>query len=296
MVKHRFGGAHTEIKLAAIEAYSKFYTSVLKGWADTWYVDAFAGTGHRTQDMATGGLFEGEAIGTQEQTFDGSVTKALAVEPRFSHLIWIEQRAAHFKALEVVRSQHQDRDITLHRGDANTHIQSIFSNGPWAKPVLGSNARALVFLDPYGMNVKWRTHEILAATQRADVWYLANLKAAVQQLAHDHSAIDEDKRRSVSEFFGTPEWEQKFYKFSEAKRDLFSIEPSKGTRSVDRRNVAEFLEERLNTLYNYVSPPMALTVGNQDDYFLLFCLSNSQSGPAIGMIKKGVEWVRKQFF
>lgn len=298
MVKHRFGGDHTEIKLAAIEAYSRFYTSVLKSWnAETWYVDAFAGTGHRTQDVETGGLFEGEAIRSEEITFDGSVTKAVAVEPHFHHLVWVEQRAAHFKALEQVKAQHPNRDISLYRGDANTLIQAIFSTGPWAAQASGSRARALVFLDPYGMNVRWDTHKVLAATERADVWYLANLKAVVQQLAHNHSGIDDDKRRSLSEFFGTPNWEQKFYNFSEKERDLFdAVESSKGTRSVDRSKVGKFLEERLTTLYNYVSAPMPLSVGNQDDYFLLFCLSNSKSGPAIGMIKKGVEWVRKEYF
>jgi three-Cys-motif partner protein len=49
-VDHEFGAQHTELKLSIIEAYLKrFMTALRPRFAELWYIDAFAGTGSRTE-------------------------------------------------------------------------------------------------------------------------------------------------------------------------------------------------------------------------------------------------------
>ena len=54
MAEQKFGGDWTEIKLQRLEQYLKVYRTIFTGNAraryfTTWYVDAFAGTGSRTE-------------------------------------------------------------------------------------------------------------------------------------------------------------------------------------------------------------------------------------------------------
>ena len=57
MVEHIFGGSWTEIKLARLAKYLTAYRTIFTGnekarHFKTWYVDAFAGTGSRSDPDA----------------------------------------------------------------------------------------------------------------------------------------------------------------------------------------------------------------------------------------------------
>lgn len=291
--RHEFGGPWTEVKLDAIGEYSKFFTVALRNQDfELWYIDAFAGTGSRTAKHETGGLLEGGPIGVREEILAGSARRAIEVQPIFHHLVLMDRRPSHYRALCALAAEHPSRDIRVLKGDANDKIHEVISAPPWRSHPRAWAQRALVFLDPYGMTVRWPTLEALAATKRADVWYLVNLKGVVQQLAHDHAALDEVKRRSLSEFFGTPKWEGEFYKFSEGNSDLFSAMcPERGQRAATKEDVAGYYRQRLGTLFGYVSTPLSLRVKAQDDYFQLYCMSNNESEKARALIARGAEAV-----
>ena len=211
--EHRFGGSWTEIKLNAVSDYLNFYTGALKASPspsdpfETWYVDAFAGTGDRTMEGGPEGLFTGGEGLLDRARLEGSARRALAIDPAFRHLVFIEKDAGRFAALERVRKDFPDRDIRCVQGDANEQIRQTFSQGPWVQRGRSGLQRAVVFLDPYGMSVRWDTLRFLADTGRADVWYLFPLHAALRQLSHDHAALDPSKRAALDEVFGTPDWE-----------------------------------------------------------------------------------------
>ncbi len=91
-VAHRFGGVWTEIKLKALADYLQFYQSVLRGEKfETWYVDAFAGTGDRHALIETGGIFDAKPHGLEERLLEGSARKALRIDPPFDHFWFAEQ-------------------------------------------------------------------------------------------------------------------------------------------------------------------------------------------------------------
>lgn len=293
---HRFGGEWTEIKLAVLDAYSTFFNTVLKNKGfERWYIDGFAGTGERVQKRQLGGLFDNAPLEVCEETLDGSARKALAASPPFDHLVWIEKRTKHFRALEALAALEPERDIRTINGDANTELPKLLAAPPWTGPD-AYKQRAVVFLDPYGINVNFDTLRAPAACKKADVWLLVNLKAAVQQLSRNHDALDAGKRDALSRFFGTDRWEAEFYNFQENSGDLFAVSSSRsGTRTVDRYDVAKFYRSQLELLFGYVSDPFPLKVGNQEDYFQLYCMSNNPSAAAITLIKRGCVAVQKKF-
>lgn len=288
---HDFGGDWTELKLEAISAYSTFFTTAISQKFDLWYVDPFAGTGERTVKSPSGGLFVDQDGGTV--SFPGSATRALILEPPFDHLRFGDAKLRHVKALEELKKKHLGRDIDIVHGDANNFIQEMFSSPFWTnKDFRYGGPRALVFLDPYGMQVKWRTLETLSACGKADVWFLANMKAAWQQASRDPLKLDDAKRRSLDDCFGTNAWESEIYSTRQEEGLLGLM--SKSERA-DKADIARYHKIRLKTLFAYVSDPLPLKVKAIDDYFLLYCMSNSPSLKAQGLIKRGAEAVIRKY-
>ena len=74
--------------------------------------------------------------------------------------------------------------------------------------------RALVFLDPYGMQVEWTTIESIAQTQAIDLWILFPL-GTVNRLLKRNGEIRPSLRKRLDLFFGEPDWYDVFYQLAE---------------------------------------------------------------------------------
>lgn len=292
-VAHRFGGVWTEIKLRALSDYLGFYQNALKNQGfETWYIDAFAGTGDRHAELKQGGIFENSPIEHVERILDGSARKALKIAPPFTHYWFAEQHRGRARQLEHLKSE-WPYDIQVRSGEANIELRNLFASRPWSGGYTAGRQRGVVFLDPYGMSVDWETLEVLAATQKVDVWYLFPRAAVIHQLANDIGGIDDGKRRALARIFGGDDWEDEFYRSTPAQHSFFDPAPVEGKgRHATPEQIAAFARKRLGKLFCYVSDPLPLIV-NGHDYFELYCLSNNRN--AIPLIHKGVEHVIRKY-
>jgi three-Cys-motif partner protein len=292
-VAHRFGGVWTEIKLKALSEYLWFYQNALKNKPfETWYIDAFAGTGDRHAELRVGGIFDGRPAEDIEIILDGSARKALKTQPPFNHYWFAEQHRGRARQLELLRSE-WPHDIQVRTGEANVELQRLFNSQPWRGGPTAGRQRGVVFLDPYGMSVNWETLEILAATKRVDVWYLFPRAAVIHQLARQLSGVDDSKRRALARVFGSDDWEAEFYSAKPKQVSFFDIvEPDQKERHASSEEVAAFARKQFKKIFCYVSQPLPLMVKGHD-YFELYCLSNN--GPAVPLIQKGVDHVIKKY-
>ena len=293
---HAFGGAWTELKLAAVSYYFGFFTKVLKERSfELWYIDAFAGSGTRVEKIETGGLLEGAPATVTTQELAGSVLKALLIDPPFRRLVFIEGHGGRFRELDAIREAHPERQIECRHGEANDELRRIFTSPPWSgQQGSAGKLRAVVFLDPFGMNVEWETLTRLARTRSVDVWYLFPLLAVTRQLAGDLSRVDDHKQSSLDNIFGTTNWRDELYA-TEVKADLFAEIVTTSSRKVSREQIESYARNRLLTVFGYVSQPLPLFAEGRGQQFSLFCLSNSDSEKAIELIKRGVAGVMKKF-
>lgn len=295
LAAHPFGGVWTELKLRAISDYLAFYTRALQHRPSPetpfqkWYIDAFAGTGERTEERTLGGLLEGVPTRRERYQLEGSARRALRVEPPFQHYVFVEASPKRFRALERLKQEYPAKDIRCLCGDANTELKALFKSPPWTvgNPQSGLQ-RAVVFLDPYGMNVRWATLKLLAETKRADVWYLFPLHAALRQLAHQHGAVDESKRAALTEIFGTADWENEFYQASEQAKDLFDLAEPSRHRVADPDRVEMYARRRLQSIFTFVSEPIPLLARHGLRQFSLFLASGNPRPQAIDLIRRGV--------
>lgn len=297
--EHRFGGAWTEHKLSAVSYYLAFYTTALKGKQDAsykfslWYIDAFAGSGERTETAEVGGLLEGTPLGLEEIQLDGSAKRAMAVQPPFKHLVFIEHDGPRFRALCALREV--DPRVRCIQGDANEILPKVFEGPEWhlAPGRTGKgNQRGVVFLDPYGMQVHWETLAVLAATRRVDVWFLFPLEAVTRQLAHSLSAVDHWKQAKLDAVFGGPEWRDEMYAHTGAM-GLFGEDAVDKSRTVTQREIEAYFAKKLESLFSYVSPPLPLGSGGRQQ-FSLFLLVANDSHAAVALAKNAMRDVLKQ--
>ncbi|MFZ1979036.1 MAG: three-Cys-motif partner protein TcmP [Bacteroidota bacterium] len=180
--KHNFGGQWTEEKLKRVKKYLVAYAMIMNKQQFRFaFIDAFAGTGYRTHSDEQNGLqlVLPELTEDDTRTFvEGSARIALDVKPRFSKYIFIERDTKKIVELETLRNSYPElsKDISIVNKDANEWLQDRCRNYTWKKN------RAVLFLDPYGMQVSWSTIEAIAETKAIDLWLLFPLGVAVNRL------------------------------------------------------------------------------------------------------------------
>ncbi|HEX9209724.1 MAG TPA: three-Cys-motif partner protein TcmP [Bradyrhizobium sp.] len=278
-VDHEFGGQHTELKLSIIEKYLQAFSSALRNkFGELWYIDAFAGTGKRTVKVeAKGGdLFEAEVPESVEQR-RGSAQIAIDIRPPFHRLIFIESKPRYCKALRELADQHAHRDIMVVEEDANLSIQKELKDSEW------KSTRAVLFLDPYGMEVDWETLVAIAATKAIDVWFLFSLSGLYRQATRKSEKITEEKRAALTKMFGSDQWERELYS-DQGQGDMFGGGPQQ--REFDVKGLERYVKSRLETLFPKVFEPLALPVDKAPQRFSLFlCISNDEPR-AVGLATK----------
>lgn len=212
----------------------------------------------------------------------GSARIALDARPAFDRLTFIDQKPGHVRALMALKAEHPDRVIDVVRGDCNIIIPRELANERW------SGKRAVMFLDPYGLNVDWETLKAIRATGSIDVWYLVNINGILRQAARSREAIDNHKRQRLTRMFGTDEWISAWYDLRPKQMNIFGqLSPDEWSRTADEAAVETWVQQRLGSLFTWVPKPLRLYMdrGSIHQFSLFFALSNA-SGPAKGLAQR----------
>lgn len=275
----RFGGRWTEAKLSVLKDYLEQYTKALKNQPfRLHYVDAFAGSGAYVTTQ--GGDAERQ----------GSAQIALGILG-FHQLHFIEKGARRCEQLRQVVNARSGAGVTVLEGDANEHLRKLCSETNWR------STRAVLFLDPYGMQVEWETLQLVAKTGAIDVWYLFPLSGVTRQLTVRESKMDADKKRSLDRVFGTASWREAFYDV-DPMPDLFgqiSVQ-----RHADSAAIVRWVTGRLEGIFPVVVGPQVLHRGaggkasGGPPLFALYFLAASQSPKAQGVAKAIANGVLKK--
>lgn len=279
MTQHKFGGNHTKIKLELVRLYIDFYTRVLKNQPfKLIYIDPFAGSGEcevktsrQLKDKNTIDAFENtehQPAISNTTTIDGSAKIALEIDRLFDEYYFIENDSSRYKQLEELKQQHTDKEIHLYKGDANHKLIEILENINW------NNSRAIIFVDPYGMETEWETLTKIANTKAVDLWYLFPLSGVYRQAANDYEKVDKDKAAAIDRMLGTNKWRTTFYE--NKQDDMFSDDPLR-QRIACVEDIVRFARERLNTIFASVPEPRILPDKGSAQFALFFAAANPKA-------------------
>jgi three-Cys-motif partner protein len=272
---HQFGGSWTDQKLAVLEGYLAAYTTALqKAKFTKGYIDAFAGSGYRDAKRGVPDLMETEP----QELLEGSARRALRVQPRFDGYVFIESHAGRRAQLEQLKAEFPDKagSIQVRGGDANAQLQDI-CRVSWAK------RRAVLFLDPYGMQVEWSTIEAVAKTAAIDMWLLFPLGIGVNRLLKRDADIPAAWRERLTALLGTSDWFEEFYR-TETTTDLFGESHTRTVKRASTDTIGKYFVDRLKTVFPAVAErPRILSNSRGSPLYLLCFAAGNQKGAPIAL-------------
>jgi three-Cys-motif partner protein len=262
-----FGSVHTTHKLEVLGEYMRVYSTALKNQPSRYqpyrrhYLDAFAGTG-KCEITVQGG----------KKTIVGSAQLAINCNPPFDHLVFIESSRAKVRELNDLKQAAAGRDIEVLQGDANVDLPARL-----AQLNIGRD-RAVVFLDPFGMQVAWETLRAIAETKFVDMLYLFPLSGLYRQATRSAADLTTEKIASLDRIFGTHDWRTAFYA-QQRQQSLFqTVLPDE--RIQDVPGMLAWVKGRLETIFPTVVDPLVLYQQRQDgqrgapNFALFFAMSN----------------------
>jgi three-Cys-motif partner protein len=251
----------------------------------TTYLDGFAGSGRRygRAGDAAHGVFTDFQGDETTAFYRGSAYRALDAGRPFDKYIFIERSADFAAELQMLVEQFPARkgSVRIIRDDANAVIPKWCSE-------LGSMERALVFLDPYGMQVDWTTVQAIAATEKIDLLVLVPLGQAINRVLTTKGQPPEQWAGALTRFFGDDGWRNHFYTSREVTT-LFGAEESE-IKDTDFDGITKYFVEKLGTIFSKVlDEPLVLrnTVG-VPIYLLCFAASNPKGAPTAIKIAKSI--------
>jgi three-Cys-motif partner protein len=286
-----FGGDWTSEKLERVRKYLKAYTNIMSKQNFRFaYIDAFAGTGYRTLEASEddANLLFPELAEQESQTFiDGSARIALEVQPRFTKYIFIERAPDRFAELEQLKTEYPllQNDIILVNFDANDYVKELCLKRDWR------GRRAVLFLDPFGMQVTWDTIQAVAQTRAIDLWILFPLGVAVNRLIKKDGNISETWRRKLDVMFGATDWYEDFYR-PKVVKGLFGEESSMEKVS-DFDSIGQYFVRRLKSSFPGVAENPRPLFNSRNNPLYLLCFASANPKGSATAIKIAQDILRR---
>jgi three-Cys-motif partner protein len=242
-------------------------------------VDACAGSGSSVPKAALDAPDSGQValdgfslpVADTDEIIVGSAIRALGVNPPFHKYLLNDVKSSNVEALRssVKRdfSQLADR-VELTRMDANEMLQNLCRSQNWKE------TRAVVFLDPFGLQINYETLQMLGKTQAVDVWYLVPVFAMYRQVSGD-GQINADGGPRVDAALGTDKW-RKVAVVEEQSTDLFNQPQFQSKRAVDIKWFELVAKERISQAFGGRVLDEMLPLGRNgiQEFSLMFAWAN----------------------
>lgn len=284
-------GPWAKDKLERLQKYLHAYTTIMKkqSWCDGFhYIDAFAGPGDheirqaaadRTVDPRNALLDISSFGGEQEEQqlfLAGSPRIALELEFPFTNYVFVERSPTRIAALEQLKAEYgNSRQIHIRQQDCTQYLLekiSLNSQLDWKRN------RALVFLDPFGMQVGWDTVASLASTKGVEVFLNFPVGMAIQRLLlRQPENFSEAQRQRLDDYFGSPDWFDAIYK---RRRTLFDDEAQEKV-TASGEALLKWYRSRLETVFSHVSKAALIRNTRGGHLYYLLLASHNATGVRI---------------
>jgi len=287
-------------KLEFLGKYLSAYTTILRKqeWCDGYlYIDAFAGAGRTEVRASENGsvraedlLFDVSEFGRDDdeaQTYiDGSPYVALGIEHQFSRYYFVEKNPERVSRLNDIKTEFSStRNINVVSGDAIQAISKIVSNSGYD----WRSHRAVIFLDPFGMQVPWNIIEKIAETRAIEIILNFPVGMAIQRLLPRSGVFTAEQRERLNRYFGLVEWEEVIYQRS---IDLFGATDVQKVQNSGNRLVSWY-RDRLKLLFGFSSLPRLVRNSRGSHlYYLLFAGPNENGAKIASEVLRQGEVVR----
>lgn len=277
--EHNFGGSWTQDKLSILAQYMKAYITLMKKqtYFSFIYIDAFAGTGERTEESSTPSesnpfLFSEEDINQRKKFFDGSAKISLDLSKSFDEYWFIEKNQSRYDELCNLKSKYSQLNSKIHceKGDANEILLDILKKYEWKKE------RGILFLDPYGASVDYQTLvEISKCKALLDIWLLFPVGQVINRLLMTKPEnIPASWVEKLNGIFGCSDWREEFYQ--KEKRVSLYEESVVEAKNADWNKITNFYKKQLEKIFIEVASETAYLTNSHNNplFAFIFVMTN----------------------
>lgn len=284
-----WGGLWTEEKLDAFEKYVNAYLTIMNKHRDKFqwkliYFDGFAGSGSRNetekevdsellQDLFKEDLLEREEL----NVYKGAAERVLSIPQRgFDFYYFVDKdKESSLKLHELLSQFENEKTLVYRNSDANKQIEKLAD-------AMGRDQKltSLVLLDPFGMQVDWKSIELLKGT-RTDLWMLIPTGVIVNRLLDRKGELPYIDR--LMSFFGKDEdYLRKYFYEKRQEQTLFGIMEIVKKVNKPIQRIAELYIQQLQGIFKHVTPqPLVLYNSRNVPIFHFACASNNSAAVKI---------------
>jgi three-Cys-motif partner protein len=208
----------------------------------------------------------------------GSSRIALETRPPFGEYFFIEKDRGKCEELKKLKGEVPPdiaKRVSIINREANDCLSDLCSQpSDWQKK------RAVLFLDPFGMQVDWSTVEAIASTKAIDLWYLFPI-GPVNRLLQKGGCSQPGFAERLDRVFGTHDWERRFYHISPT-RTLF--DEDRIIKDTDFDGIGDFILERLDSVFAGIATKRCILRNSRNSplFMLCFAVGNKNAvGPAL---------------
>jgi three-Cys-motif partner protein len=140
----------------------------------------------------------------------------------------------------------------------------------------GRKHKVLAYVDPFGMQLEWRSIEALAGLS-VDMWILVPTGMGVNRLLKKNGEISEAWLNRLSVFLGMEVSEiVEFFYTEKTVSTLFGLETALQKEENAIEKSAELYKERLGTIFEFVTNPFVLKTKSNNVLYHFFMASNNR--------------------
>lgn len=222
-------GSWGDEKYKLLGAYSEIFTTGMKNlWDNLIYIDLFAGAGYA------------RIKGTSKIRMSSALI-ALSVSHRFNKYILCEEDEKCYQALkERVKRHFPDANVEFINGDSNQNVEEIIKAIP--KHSKEEKVLRFCFVDPFSLNLKFRTIKQLASVGKIDFLILLALHMDGNRNLFNYISENSTK---VDDFINDKSWRDRFLTGKRPIKDFVKFLADKYDENMKSINYLEPIEKQL---------------------------------------------------
>lgn len=203
---------------------------------------------------------------------------ALSINNPFTRYVFIEKTKWRIKKIKFLEKEFNNLKILTKHGDCNKILSEFL-------PQIAKNERALLFLDPFGMNLDWKTIQKAGEMKNIEIFLNLPLMAMNRAcLMKNPDKLTIEKIEKMNRLWGSNEWQNLFYKkvptlFGETKIKI----------DINAKESSNLFRKRLETVFSDVSEPLVIRNSKNNP---LYCLILASHKP---VAKKIINYIFRRF-
>ena len=280
----KWGNDWTIEKLEAFKKYVDAYLTIMDanknkyGWK-TLYFDGFAGSGDRDrkddgiETENNSQLLDFNIEEDETNVYKGAAERVLNLKKKFDYYYFIDLEGKSLNKLKEKLSPYDmGYQLQFRDGDANKYIKELSSALKKNKKL-----KALVLLDPFGMQINWESIELLKDTA-SDIWILVPTGVIINRLLDRQGKLKNIQK--LCSFFGMPEDEiRKEFYVENVYNTIFGEVTKIEKKREPIRKIADLYIKKMKGIWKHVSnEPLIMKNSKNIEIFHFVFASNNSAG------------------